>query len=197
VAKKVSNNQRPGKSIVVAFGRFQPPTIGHQLLVDKVVATAQKLRADHAMFSSRTNDPKKNPLTPRQKFKWLKRFFPTGNFQDIDTIKTPVDMLYWLAERGYDSVYLVGGQDRVSEYKAFGKFMDKKGTDRLKLSKFTVVSAGQRDPDAAGVTGMSASKMRAAVEANNFKTFAKGMPKKANAADIRDIFLDLKKAMGV
>ena len=197
MAKKVSNNQRPGKSIVVAFGRFQPPTIGHQLLVDKVVATAQKLRADHAMFSSRTNDPKKNPLTPRQKFKWLKRFFPTGNFQDIDTIKTPVDMLYWLAERGYDSVYLVGGQDRVSEYKAFGKFMDKKGTDRLKLSKFTVVSAGQRDPDAAGVTGMSASKMRAAVEANNFKTFAKGMPKKANAADIRDIFLDLKKAMGV
>ena len=197
MAKKVSNNQRPGKSIVVAFGRFQPPTIGHQLLVDKVVATAQKLRADHAMFSSRTNDPKKNPLTPRQKFKWLKRFFPTGNFQDIDTIKTPVDMLYWLSERGYDSVYLVGGQDRVSEYKAFGKFMDKKGTDRLKLSKFTVVSAGQRDPDAAGVTGMSASKMRAAVEANNFKTFAKGMPKKANAADIRDIFLDLKKAMGV
>jgi hypothetical protein len=197
VAKKVSNNQRQGKSIVVAFGRFQPPTIGHQLLVDKVVATAKQLQADHAMFSSRTNDPKKNPLTPRQKFKWLKRFFPTGNFQDIDTIKTPVDMLYWLAERGYDSVYLVGGQDRVGEYKKFSSFMEKTGTDRLKLSKFTVVSAGQRDPDAAGVTGMSASKMRAAVEANNFKTFAKGMPKKANAADIRDIFLDLKKGMGV
>lgn len=149
------------------------------------------------MFSSRTNDPKKNPLTPRQKFKWLKRFFPNGNFQDIDTIKTPVDMLYWLAERGYDSVYLVGGQDRVGEYKKFSSFMEKTGTDRLKLSKFTVVSAGQRDPDAAGVTGMSASKMRAAVEANNFKTFAKGMPKKANAADIRDIFLDLKRGMGV
>ena len=197
MAKKVSNNSRQGKSIVVAFGRFQPPTIGHQLLVDKVVQTAQKLNAEYAMFSSRTNDPKKNPLTPRQKFKWLKRFFPKGNFQDVDTIKSPVDMLYWLAERGYAHVYLIGGQDRVNEYKKFESFMKKTGKDRLKLASFSVVSAGQRDPDAQGVTGMSASKMRAAVAAGDFKTFVKGMPRSANASDVRDLFLDLRKAMGI
>lgn len=149
------------------------------------------------MFSSRTNDPKKNPLTPRQKFKWLKRFFPEGNFQDVDTIRSPVDMLYWLAERGYKHVYLIGGQDRVEEYKKFESFMKKSGTDRLKLSSFNVVSAGQRDPDAQGVTGMSASKMRAAVAKKDFKTFTKGMPSSANGMDVKDLFLDLRKAMGI
>jgi hypothetical protein len=197
VAKKVSNNQRRGKSIVVAFGRFQPPTIGHQLLVDKVVETAQQLRADHAMFSSRTNDPKKNPLTPRQKFKWLKRFFPEGNFKDISSIKSPVDMLYWLAERGYDHVYLVGGEDREENYKGFANLMKKRGDEKLRLKSFNVVGAGKRDPKARGVTGMSASKMRAAVADNNFKTFMKGSPKKANASDLRDLFMELKRGMGV
>lgn len=149
------------------------------------------------MFSSRTNDPKKNPLTPRQKFKWLKRFFSDANFQNVDTIKTPVDMLYWLAERGYRHVYLIGGQDRVEEYKKFEVFMSKSGKDHLNLNSFNVVSAGARDPDAQGVTGMSASKMRAAVAAKDFKTFVKGMPRSANGADVRDLFMEMRKAMGI
>lgn len=195
MAKKVSNNTRGGKSVVVAFGRFQPPTIGHQLLVDKVVETAKRLGADHAMFSSRTNDPKKNPLTPRQKFKWLKRLFPTGNFKDIPAIRTPVDMLYWLAERGYDSVYLVGGEDRAGNYKEFANLMSKRGAERLKLKSFKVVNAGARDPDARGVQGMSASKMRAAVQAGNMKAFARGLPRGANTADARALFAEVKKGM--
>ena len=147
------------------------------------------------MFSSRTNDPKKNPLTPRQKFKWLKRFFPMGNFQDINTIRSPVDMLYWLAEKGYENVYLVGGQDREGDYEAFKDFMKPRRKDRLKLKSLQIVSAGKRDPNAKGVQGMSASKLRASVAANDFKTFVKGMPRGVKGGDVRDLFLELKKGM--
>jgi len=198
VAKQVgekSKTSRPGKTIVVAFGRFQPPTSGHQLLVDKVVETAKTHGAEHAMFSSRTNDPKRNPLTPKQKFHYLKKFFPEANFIDNSTIKTPVDMLYWLAKKGYDHVIMVGGQDRAGEYDTFKKFMSPTTKEPLKLKSLNVVSAGQRDPDAGGLQGMSASKLRASVAADDFATFKSGMPRRANASDVKSLFSDLKKGM--
>jgi hypothetical protein len=198
VAKLVgekSKTSRPGKTIVVAFGRFQPPTSGHQLLVDKVVETAKTHGAEHAMFSSRTNDPKRNPLTPKQKFHYLKKFFPEANFIDNATIKTPVDMLYWLAKKGYDHVIMVGGQDRAGEYDTFKKFMSPTTKEPLKLKSLNVVSAGQRDPDAGGLQGMSASKLRASVAADDFATFKSGMPRRANASDVKSLFSDLKKGM--
>ena len=198
MAKQVrekSRSARPGKTIVVAFGRFQPPTSGHQLLVDTVVETAKKHGAEHAMFSSRTNDPKKNPLTPKQKFHYLKKFFPEANFIDNAKIKTPVDMLYWLADKGYDHVIMMGGQDRAGEYEAFQDFMKPTAKEPLKLKSLNVVSAGQRDERATGVQGMSASKLRAAVAANDMATFKSGMPRRANDADIRALFRDLQKGM--
>tara|TARA_B110000503_G_C7103393_1_gene394849 strand:- start:368 stop:1198 length:831 start_codon:yes stop_codon:yes gene_type:complete len=201
VEKKVRDIVKPktkGKSIVVAFGRFQPPTSGHQLLVDKVISTAKSLGAEYAMFSSRTNDPKKNPLTPRQKFKYLKRFFPDANFKDMNTIKNPVDMLYWLAEKGYDHVHLVGGEDRQGQYEAFKDLMSStRRKDRLKLKSLTIVGAGKRDENATGVQGMSASKLRAAAAANDFKTFKSGMPRQANSSDVKDLFQDLQRGMKI
>jgi hypothetical protein len=197
VAKQVrgKSNSSSGKTIVVAFGRFQPPTSGHQLLVDKVVQTAKQMGADHAMFSSRTNDPKKNPLTPKQKFKYLKKFFPKANFQDIEKIRTPVDMLYWLAEKGYSHIVMVGGQDRKGEYEAFKNFMKPTQKEPLKIKSLSVVSAGDRDPDAVGVQGMSASKLRAAVAAGDMKGFKSGMPSTANSADVAALYRDLEKGM--
>lgn len=198
MAKQVRNKSksaRPGKTIVVAFGRFQPPTSGHQLLVDKVVQTARSMGADHAMFSSRTNDPKKNPLTPRQKFGYLKKFFPEANFVDNAKIKNPVDMLYWLAEKGYEHIVMVGGQDREREYEMFRDFMKPTAKEPLKIKSLNVVSAGQRDETAVGLQGMSASKLRAAVSANDMITFKSGMPRRANDADIRSLFKDLQKGM--
>lgn len=198
MAKQVrgkSQSARPGKTIVVAFGRFQPPTSGHQLLVDKVVETAKKHGAEHAMFSSRTNDPKKNPLTPKQKFGYLKKFFPEGNFIDNANIKNPVDMLFWLADKGYDHVLLVGGQDREGAYEAFKDMMKPTATEPLKLKSLNIVSAGKRNEDAKGVQGMSASKLRAAVAENDMATFKRGMPRRANQTDTIALFRDLKRGM--
>ena len=193
--KEKTQSARPSKTIVVAFGRFQPPTSGHQLLVDKVVETAKKHGAEHAMFSSRTNDPKKNPLTPKQKFHYLKKFFPEANFIDNAKIKNPVDMLFWLADKGYDHVLLVGGEDREGGYEMFKDLMKPTATERLKLKSLNIVSAGKRDEKAGGVVGMSASKLRAAAAENDFATFKTGMPRRVNTADAKALFNDLKKGM--
>ena len=199
MAKQVrdkTQSARSGKTIVVAFGRFQPPTSGHQLLVDKVVQTARSMGADHAMFSSRTNDPKKNPLTARQKFHYLKKFFPDGNFVDDEKIRNPVEMLYWLADKGYDHVVLVSGEDRQGNYEMFKDFMKpSKGKDQLKLKSFQTVEAGKRDASAGGLKGMSASKLRAAVAANDMATFKSGMPRRANQKDTQALFADLQAGM--
>jgi len=191
-----TRSARSEKTVVVAFGRFQPPTSGHQLIVDKVIQVARNMGADHAMFSSRTNDPYKNPLSPRKKFHYLKTFFPDGNFVNNQKIRNPVDMLYWLADKGYDHVVLVSGEDRQGNYKMFKDFMKPgKGSTRLKLKSFRTVEAGKRDSSAGGVQGMSASKLRAAVAANDTATFTSGMPRRANKKDVKALFADLKIGM--
>jgi len=191
-----TRSARSEKTVVVGFGRFQPPTSGHQLLVDKVIQVARNMGADHAMFSSRTSDPYKNPLSPRKKFHYLKTFFPDGNFVNNQKIRNPVDMLYWLADKGYDHVVLVSGEDRQGNYEMFKDFMKPgKGSTRLKLKSFRTVEAGKRDSIAGGVQGMSASKLRAAVAANDTATFISGMPRRANKKDIKALFGDLKIGM--
>lgn len=197
MAKSVKDTRR-SKTIVVAFGRFQPPTSGHQLLFNKVVDTARKMGADHVIGFSRSHDPKKNPLSPSRKHFWLKRLFPGVNFINSDEIKTPFDLIYKMADMGYDHVVFVGGEDRSEDYddsvmRKLMKHSDPK--KRLKLKRYDFVLAGKRDESASGVQGMSASKMRAAVAENDKKSFAKGMPSAANRDDIVRLFNDLKSGM--
>lgn len=197
LAKKVQDKvktQRQGKTIVVAFGRFQPPTAGHQLLVDKVMATAKANGAEHAMFSSRSEDAEKNPLPPQQKFKWLKRFFPDANFINNSKIKNPVDMLYYLADKKYDHVIFVTGDDRVNSYESFKK-LTKKSTERLKLKSISVVSAGKRDPKAKGTAGISGTQLRNAVKEGKFNVFRSVLPRGVNGADSKQLFNDVKKGL--
>ena len=197
MAKSIKDTRR-SKTIVVAFGRFQPPTSGHQLLFNKVVDTAHKMGADHAIGFSRSHDPKKNPLSPSRKYFWLKRLFPGVHFLNSEKIKTPFDLLYQLAEMGYDHVVFVGGEDRSEDYddKTIRKLM--KHSDpkrRLNLKRYDFVMAGKRDAKASGVQGMSASKMRAAVAEDNKKAFARGMPSAAGRDDVVRLFDDLKRGM--
>ena len=197
MAKSVKDT-RQSKTIVVAFGRFQPPTSGHQLLFNKVVDTAKRMGADHAIGFSRSHDPKKNPLSPSRKYYWLKRLFPGVHFLNSENIKTPFDLLYTLAEMGYDHVVFVGGEDRSEDYddKTIRKLM--KHSDpkrRLKLKRYDFVMAGKRDAKATGVQGMSASKMRAAVEQDDKKSFAQGMPSAASRDDTVRLFDELQRGM--
>jgi len=194
---KSSATKGKAKAIVVAFGRFQPPTSGHQLLADKVMDYAKRMGADHAMFSSRTNDEKRNPLPPNRKFHYLKKFFPDANFVDNKSIKTPVDMLKYLADRGYTKVYMVSGEDRFEEYKQFRKFISPGAKERIPLDSLDFLEAGKRDPDAEGVKGMSGSKLRAAIKSGDFKGFAASLPRRANTTDAKELYGELRTGLGV
>lgn len=183
--------------VVVAFGRFNPPSGGHQLLIETVQNLASKLGADHAMFSSRSHDPEKNPLSPSKKFKWLKRFFPKANFTNESSIRTPIDMLIYLAGIGYTDVVMVGGEDRAVMYKGFARLLTKtKERKSLPLKSITFKQAGAtRDPNAKGVAGLSGSKLRQAVKDNNFKLFSSGLPSTISKSDAKGLFDDVKSGM--
>lgn len=186
------------KEITVAWGRMNPPTIGHEKLFD---ATAKVARGgQYRIYATQSNDPKKNPLEYTAKVKYLRKMFPRHARAIIldKNIKTIFDLMTKLYNEGYNKVNLIAGSDRVPEYEALmSKYNNVKG--RHGFFNFqggvNVVSAGHRDPDADGAEGMSASKMRAAAQANNFAAFAKGLPKSFKEG--QSLFNDVRKGMGL
>jgi phosphopantetheine adenylyltransferase len=188
------------KKLVFSFGRFNPPTTGHEVLLKKVVAVAKKENADAMVYSSQSNDPKKNPLPYKEKTKFMKAMFPKHKkvIQYDVGVKNAFDTLSTVYAKGYRDVTMVVGSDRVTEFeKILNKYNDVEGRHGYYNfeSGVKVVSAGARDPDAEGVTGMSASKMRAAAAANDFESFEKGMPDGFKAGQI--VFDAVRKGMNL
>ena len=184
------------KKIVFTFGRFNPPTTGHHLLANKVKDIANKKSAEYKIFGSSSQDAKRNPLSPTDKFRFMKKILKGFNVDVDRNNKTPFQVLQQLSDQGYEDVTMVVGADRVSEFKKnMSRYIGKKGYENI--SNFNVVSAGERDPDAEGVTGMSASKMRAAAEEGNFSAFRVGMPRHVSERDAKGLFNAIRKGMGV
>ena len=194
-----SLNEDKVKRIVWTFGRFQPPTVGHQVLIDKVISVAKKHNAEHRIFPSVSNDPKKNPLKHSDKVKWMKKMFRGANIIEDRTLIDPFKVAKSLSDEGYTEVILVVGGDRVDNLrKALGNYVNHKDPNKsFNFTKFEVVSAGNRDPDATDVTGMSASKMRKAVVDGNKKAFSAGVPKSMSKSDKDKLFKAIKKGMGL
>jgi hypothetical protein len=172
------------KTVVCTFGRMNPPTIGHQLLIDKIVALATKEKGEPVLFLSKSQDKKKNPLGFKDKVAFAKKFFPKVSVPDVDTIKTPINALTWLSSKGVEKVIMVVGSDRVSSFQSFQKY---NGKD-FDLKEYLVVSAGDRDPDADDATGMSASKMRGFVKVGDYNSFRKGLPRAASETDAKKLY---------
>jgi hypothetical protein len=189
------------KSAVFAFGRMNPPTIGHEKLIKRVLEVAKKNNATPFIFVSHTQDPKKNPLTSKQKIKYLSLGIPEVEKHLVydPSVKTPFDALGYIEKLGFTDVILVAGSDRVQEMKSsLSKYINHPDpTKSFSLDSFDAVSAGDRDPDADGVSGMSASKMRAAVAANDFASFKNGVPSHLSSRFAKDMFNDLKTAMHI
>ena len=183
--------QTGGRSVVFTFGRFQPPTSGHQLLIDKVVKEAQKRGAENKIYPSHSNDKKQNPLSHKDKVLYMRKMFPKANIIDDPKAKTPFQVLTALEKEGFNNVYMVVGGDRVSEFKT----RMKKYTDAF--DTFEVISAGHRDPDAEGVVGMSGSKMRQAAVDRDFEKFLTGVPEKAPKRISLKLFKSIRKGMGL
>ena len=183
-------------SISITFGRFNPPTIGHERLIDKVAREAKSSGGEYRIYPSRSQDPKKNPLDPGTKIKFMRAAYPdhSNAIVDSDDMRTIFDVLSALDNDGYSSVNLVVGGDRVSEFNSLAtKYNGKLYT----FDEIKVTSAGGRDPDAEGVEGMSASKMRKAAVEDDYDTFDSGLTKSMSNKDREALYLTLRQSMKV
>ena len=187
-------DQAEGDTVTVAFGRFNPPTIGHEKLMKAADKVA--LGGPLKIYPSRTVDSKKNPLDPDMKISFMKKMFPDfeENIINDGEMKSIFNVLIAASEEGYKNVNIVVGADRQSE---FENLATKYNGELYNFDDIRVVSAGVRDADAEGVEGMSASKMRKAVVDGDFKSFKTGTPKSIKDADIESIFNAVKSGMKV
>ena len=189
-----SEDQVDQGSISITFGRFNPPTVGHEALIKKVSSSSKG--GDYRIYPSRSEDPKKNPLDVGTKIKFMKQAYPEHKnaIQNSEDMRTIFDVLGALDGEGYSEVNIVVGGDRVSE---FTSLSTKYNGDLYDFKKINVVSAGDRDPDADGVEGMSASKLRKAAADDDYDTFVKGCPKGLGKKGCEELFSAVQQAMQV
>lgn len=182
------------KVAVVAFGRFQPPTTGHEKMIRHVAGLAHRLGGDAHVFPSPSHGDG-NPLEHSKKVGYLKSMFPYVNVSHDKKIASPFHAMKHLSDKGYTHVHLVAGGDRVSEYEgAIRKYIKHPDPKKsFNFDHFEVVNAGHRDPKASGVTGMSGTKMRHAVSTGDYKTFKSGLPSRADGKTARSLWHDLRR----
>lgn len=188
------------KHHVLAFGRMNPITSGHEKLVDKVHSVAKKQNARHTVVVSHSQDAKKNPLTGEQKVKHAKRAFPDTNVKS-SSAEHPTIMHHAseLHKAGVQHLHVIAGSDRKKEmHDLLHKYNGQEGKHgHYNFKSITVHSAGSRDPDAEGTTGMSASKMREHAAAGNKKAFHAGSPSKMSDAHKEEMYNDVRKGMNI
>ena len=180
--------------ITVAFGRFNPPTTGHEKLLNRVKSVAGK--GEYAIYPSRTNDPKKNPLDPEEKISYMQQMFPKHAERIVNDpkSKTIFDVLKNANKSGARSINIVVGADRQKE---FENLAQKYNGDLYDYDRIRVISAGERDAESEGVEGMSASKLRKAVAKDDYESFSKGLPKGFGDENMKRLYSSLKKGMKI
>ena len=187
------------KTAYFTFGRMNPPTIGHEKLLDQLSKQAGK--NDYFVFVSQTQDKKKNPLDYNSKVKNIRKMFPRHARRVMinKKVRTAFDAMQFLFDKGYKNVVMVVGSDRVTEFQTLlNKYNGKKAQHGFyNFNSIVVSSAGERDPDAEGATGMSASKMRAAASENDFQSFSQGLPTKLGNKESKKLFQDVRAGMGI
>ena len=180
-------------TLIFAFGRFNPPTIGHAKLMKEVITQARKNNANHIVYASASTDTRSNPLDVNTKVKFMKKMFPQNNIKAAGrTERTFMEVLKFY-NKMYGNIVMIAGSDRVSE---FQKLADKYNGKDYNYKSIKLVSSGERDPDAEGVSGMSASKMREMAKNNDYRNFKSGVPN-LSASDSKALFTAVKKGMGI
>ena len=181
------------KRVVVAWGRFNPPTIGHQKLIDAVARIAGQ--DDYFIYPTHTHKKPKDPLPCDLKVEYMRKMFPTHAKHIIyDKNVNTIIKLLQTYQGTYADLTLVAGSDRVPQYETL---LNKYNGVEYTYRKLEVVSAGERDPDADGASGMSASKMRAAASEANVAAFRSGIPSTLNDADMMKLMKAVRDGMGI
>jgi len=185
-------------TIVFAFGRFNPPTTGHEKLIKKVASVAGT--NPWRIYPSFTQNPKKDPLPHSLKIAYMRKMFKKyakNIIADTDA-KTAINIVVKLYDEGFKNLQMVAGSDRVKEFDSLLSTyngVEGKRHGYYKFDTIEVISAGERDPDSEGVEGMSASKMRTAAVDGDFDSFSQGLP--SGFVDGKKLYRDVRKYMGI
>lgn len=186
------------KTIVLAFGRMNPPTIGHEKLIKECAKVARQNSCDYQIYLSNSNDKKKNPLDPQTKISFVKKMFPRyADHIHVDKkIFNPFRLLTKFGEEYDNVIWVAGGEDAANYDKSFHKHMATESPD-FYFNSLVVHSSGERSADAEGASGMSATKMREAAEAKNIKDFYSGIPDTLSVSEKLQLMQEVRKGMGL
>jgi phosphopantetheine adenylyltransferase len=184
---------------VLSFGRMNPPTVGHEKVVNKVHEIAKAHNAEHRVVLSATHEPKKNPLSPAEKVKHAKRAFPGTNISAAGKGENFFHHAAKMHEAGVQHLHMVVGSDRKADTEKYLKAQNNKpgAHGHYNFKSITVHSSGERDPDSEGTAGISASKMRAHASSGNEQEFHAGLPSKMKPAHKKELYNAVRKGMGL
>ena len=192
----ISEAKNENKTAVFTYGRMNPPTIGHLKLVKKMIGEARRHKADPWIFLSPTQNAKKDPLSPNRKIYYAEKSF--GPNVNIDIQANIFTVLVELYNKGYKKLIMIVGSDRIPEFsKTIPKYNGVEGKPHgfYNFESIDFQSAGERDPDAEGVAGMSASKLRGFAVAGDYDNFKKG--NNLNDRDSKSLYNEIRKALKV
>jgi hypothetical protein len=185
-------SELPNKSLIFAFGRFNPPTVGHELLISKVEALSKKTSIPYRIYTTATQDKKNNPLSQKDKIKYMEKSFRNAHIYAAKG--NIIQLLQSFEKEGIKEIHLVVGSDRTKEFESL---LNKYNEREYNFSKIEIHSAGERDPDSDDADGMSASKMRSAASKGDYKSFEKGVTKKLTDIDTKKMYNDVRKGLGL
>ena len=187
------------KTVYFTFGRMNPPTTGHEKLMNELAKKSGK--NPYRVYLSQSTDKKKNPLDFKYKVKTVRKFFPkhARSVMLDKKVKTVFDAVTEMYNDGFKNLSMVVGSDRINEFNALlKKYNGVKGRHGLyNFNKINVISAGDRDPDADDISGMSASKMRELANEGNFTQFTQGLPRNVSNADAKKVYNEVRRGMGL
>jgi len=192
-ARAVGEALDKANKLIFAFGRFNPPTTGHAKLMKEVITQARKNNANHIVYASASTDRRSNPLDVNTKVKFMKKMFPQNNIKAAGGNQRTFMEILKFFDKMYGEIIMIAGSDRVREFQALA---DKYNGKDYNYKSIKLVSSGERDPDAEGVSGMSASKMREMAKNNDYRNFKSGVTGLSDS-ETRELFNAVKKGMGI
>ena len=192
-ARAVGEALDKANKLIFAFGRFNPPTTGHAKLMKEVITQARKNNANHIVYASASTDRRSNPLDVNTKVKFMKKMFPQNNIKAAGGNQRTFMEILKFFNKMYGEIIMIAGSDRVREFQALA---DKYNGKDYNYKSIKLVSSGERDPDAEGVSGMSASKMREMAKNNDYRNFKSGVTGLSDS-ETRELFNAVKKGMGI
>lgn len=179
------------KKIVFSFGRMNPPTIGHEKLVNKIKSEAKARGADARLYLSHTSNKEKDPLTYDEKAKYAGKAFDIFKKSRARTI---IEVAKELEAEGYTDITLVFGEDRDAE---MGNLIKKYNGKDFKFNSIDSVSAGKRDPKAKGVEGISGTKLRELAKTGKVDEFKKALASKLSDREKTAIYTQIRKVYSI